>query len=83
MRDSIHKYFQVGLVSAMAYDPVLAQGGDLWPEVIRRIAVDDYFDAVEVNPLPTPEIGQQVAALAAQSHHGAAGEGSARGSRGL
>lgn len=68
MRDSIHKYFQVGLVSAMAYAPVLAQGGDLWPEVIRRIAVDDYFDAVEVNPLPTPEIGEQVAALAAQSH---------------
>ena len=52
MKDSIHKYFQVGLVSAMAYAPVLAQGGDLWPEVIRRIAVDDYFDAVEVNPSP-------------------------------
>ena len=26
MRDSIHKYFQVGLVSAMAYAPVLPRG---------------------------------------------------------
>ena len=67
MKDSIHRYFQIGLVSGMAYAPLLKEG-NRWPEIVRRMAADDYFDVVEVNPLPDGEIRAQVAALAAQGH---------------
>ena len=49
MKDSIHRYFQIGLVSGMAYAPLLKEG-NRWPEIVRRMAADDYFDVVEVNP---------------------------------
>lgn len=66
MRDPIQRYFQVGLVSAMAYAPVL--GGCSWPDVIGAIAADPCFDAVEVNPLPDQKTRRQVRALADQGH---------------
>ena len=66
MRDPIQKYFRVGLVAGMAYAPVLKELG--WPEVVRRIAADAYFDVVEVNPLPDAETRRQVAALARMGH---------------
>ena len=62
MREPIQRYFQVGLVSAMAYAPQLKEGA-AWTELVRRIAVDDYFQVVELNPLPDPETRAQVAAL--------------------
>lgn len=68
MQQPIQRYFQVGLVSAMMYAPVLKQGGDAWPKLVQAIAADDYFDAVEINPLPNDEVRAQVAAIAAQSH---------------
>ncbi len=42
MRDSIHKYFQIGTIRWMSFPnrSVVDQ--------VRRIAVDDYFDAIEV-----------------------------------
>ena len=46
MKDSIHRYFQIGLVSGMAYAP-LRKEGNRWPEIVRRMAADDYFDVVE------------------------------------
>ena len=45
MKDSIHRYFQIGLVSGMAYAPLLKEG-NRWPEIVRRMAADDYFDVV-------------------------------------
>lgn len=66
MTELIQRYFQIGLVSAMAYAPALKETP--WPEVIRSIAADPYFDAVEVNPLPDQETRQQVRALADQGH---------------
>lgn len=49
MRESIHKYFLVGLISFMAY-PSTMRGDD--PETlkaVRKIAYDDYFDAIEIS----------------------------------
>lgn len=66
MRDPIQAYFQVGLVAGMAYAPALEELG--WPEVVRRVAMDDYFQVVEVNPMPDQTVREQVAALAAQGH---------------
>lgn len=68
MRDPIQRYFQVGLVTGMAYAPLLSQG-EGWADLVRRIAVDDYFQVAEVNPLPDDgHTRAQVAALAAQGH---------------
>lgn len=66
MRDPIQKYFRVGLVSGMAYAPALGELG--WEEVVRRVAMDDYFQVVEVNPLPSQAVRERVTALAAQGH---------------
>ena len=68
MRDPIQRYFQVGLVSGMMYAPMMKEGPSAWPKLVREIAKDDYFDVVEVNPLPNDEVRQEVAALAAQGH---------------
>lgn len=68
MRDPIQRYFQVGLVAGMMYAPMMKEGPSVWPKLVRAIAKDDYFDVVEVNPLPNDEIRQEVSALVAQSH---------------
>ena len=66
MRDPIQKYFRVGLVSGMAYAPELNKLG--WAEIARRIARDDYFDVIEVNPLPDAETREAVRAIAEMGH---------------
>lgn len=48
MRESIHKYFQVGLISFMAYPSTLRGEDPNGLEVIKKVACDDYFDAIEV-----------------------------------
>lgn len=68
MKDSIHKYFQVGLVSFMAW-PANLRGED--PNVlesIRKVAVDDYFDAIELNWIKNPDVRKQAAHLLETSH---------------
>ena len=62
MKDSIHKYFQVGTITWMSY-PGAAQ-----EETIRKIAADDYFDAVEVCAFPDKESMERGRQLLAQSH---------------
>ena len=52
MKESIHKYFQVGTIQWMSYpkrDPM---------ESLLAIARDDYFDAIEL--LDVTEFGQEV-----------------------
>lgn len=68
MTDPIQKYFQVGLVSGMMYAPMLKEGASAWPKLVRAIAVDEYFDVVELNPLPNDDVRQEVSVIVAQSH---------------
>lgn len=68
MRESIHKYLKVGIVAFMAY-PSILRGED--PDVLdyyKKIAYDDYFDAVEVTWIKDDEKRQQVANLLGTSH---------------
>ena len=68
MLESIHKYFKIGLISFMAY-PQIMRGDD--PDALgylRKIAVDDYFDAIEVTWIKDAEIRKKAAELLAQSH---------------
>lgn len=44
MRESIHKYFDVGAIQWMSYPPA----GTGVIEAIKRIACDDFFDAIEI-----------------------------------
>ena len=62
MRDSIHKYFQVGTITWMSY-PGAAQA-----DVIRKIAGDEFFDAVEVCKCPDDASREACRKLLAQSH---------------
>ncbi|MDR1835154.1 MAG: sugar phosphate isomerase/epimerase, partial [Fusobacteriaceae bacterium] len=68
MKESIHKYLQVGLISFMAY-PANMKGED--PKVlegIRKTACDDYFDAIEVNWIKDKDLRAQAAKIIEVSH---------------
>ena len=62
MKDSIKKYFQVGTITWMSY-PGVPQN-----DVIRKIAKDDWFDAVEVCKYADDEAREEGKKLLAQSH---------------
>ncbi|MEA4964665.1 MAG: TIM barrel protein [Oscillospiraceae bacterium] len=62
MKESIHKFLQVGTITWMSY-PGVAQA-----DVIRKIAADDYFDAVEVCKCPDDESREACRNLLGQSH---------------
>lgn len=62
MRDSIHKYFQVGTIQWMSHPKrdVL--------ESIRTIAKDDFFDALEVCKFADDATRAQAKDILEQSH---------------
>ncbi len=62
MRESIHKYFQVGTIRWMSFP----QMGVL--ESIKRVASDDYFDAIEITKCRDEEERTAVRKLLQQSH---------------
>ena len=68
MRESIHKYYQVGLIAFMAY-PSIIKGDD--PETmtyLRKIAYDDYFDAVELSWIKDDQMRAEAAKLFDTAH---------------
>jgi len=48
LKESIHKYLKVGLISFMAYPSTLKGEDPNGLEVIKKVARDDYFDAIEI-----------------------------------
>ena len=62
MRESIHKYFQVGTIRWMSFPKM----GVL--ESIKRIAADEYFDAIELTKCKDDEEREAVKKLLEQSH---------------
>ncbi|MDO4279378.1 MAG: TIM barrel protein [Lachnoclostridium edouardi] len=62
MRESIHKYFQVGTISWMSYP-----NRDLL-EVIQKVASDDFFDAIEVPTKMDDETRAKAAKMLAEGH---------------
>lgn len=47
MNESMRKYMKVGLIHFMAYPEVMKGEGPI-EETLKKIALDDYFDAVEI-----------------------------------
>lgn len=64
MKDSIHKYFQMGTIQWMSHPP--ASYGVL--DSIRAIACDDFFDALEVGQFKSDEDRQAARRILEQSH---------------
>lgn len=62
MRESIHKYFQIGTISWMSF-PKRSN-----VEAIKRIAGDDFFDAIEIPRCADEEEREEIKALLEQSH---------------
>lgn len=62
MKESIHKYFRVGIIQWMSYpvtDPL---------ESLVEIARDDYFDAIELQGYGSPEANEKAKHILDQSH---------------
>ena len=68
MMDSIHKYFKVGLVEFMAYPADLRGENPNLLENIKKIACDDYFDAIEITWVKNPELRAQAAKILNAAH---------------
>jgi len=67
MIESIHKYAKIGLIHFMAY-PTTMKGEGPIEETIRKIAVDDYFDAIEIATIKDTEVRARVKKMLVSSH---------------
>ena len=62
MRESTHKYFQLGTIRWMSYPRLDAM------EAVKRIARDDFFDAIEITKCGSDEERQEMRRILQQSH---------------
>ena len=62
MRESIHTYFQIGTIQWMSFPNVPVQ------DAVRRIAADDFFDAIEISRMPDDKTRDQVRDMLQQAH---------------
>jgi sugar phosphate isomerase/epimerase len=67
MNESIHKFMKVGLIHFMAYPSCMNGDGPI-EETIRKIALDDYFDAVEITWIKDAATRQRVKKIIETSH---------------
>jgi len=67
MVESIHKYAKIGLIHFMAYPSTIKGEGPI-EETIRKIATDDYFDAIEITWIKNEEARIKVKKMLDSSH---------------
>lgn len=67
MFESMHKYMKVGLVHFMAYPSTMNGEGPL-VETVRKLAVDDYFNVIEITWIKNGETRAQVKKMLDSSH---------------
>ncbi|HEY5562639.1 MAG TPA: TIM barrel protein [Clostridiaceae bacterium] len=67
MNDSMFKYMKVGLIHFMAY-PTTMKGEGPIEETIKKIVVDDYFNAIEITQIKNLAVRQQVKRMLDSSH---------------
>jgi sugar phosphate isomerase/epimerase len=68
MKESICKYYKVGLIEFMAYPEGLKGEDPDILEKIRKIAYDDYFDVIELSWIKNPKLRSQAAKILDQAH---------------
>lgn len=67
MDESIHKYMKVGLIHFMAY-PECGKGEGPILETLKKIAMDDYFDAVEISWIKDDNVRKKAKKILETSH---------------
>jgi len=67
MNEPISKYMKVGLIHFMAYPSTIRGEGPIL-ETIRKIAVDDYFAAIEITTIKDKEVRAQAKKMLDISH---------------
>ncbi len=67
MQDSLFRYMKVGLVHFMAY-PTTIKGEGPIIETIKKLALDDYFNAIEITTIKNPEVRKAVKKMLETSH---------------
>ena len=77
MKESMYKYMKVGLIHFMAYPNTMKGEGPI-VETVSKIAVDDYFNAIEISWIIDPEVRAQVKKILDSSHMTVAYGGSPR-----
>lgn len=59
MKESMHKYFKIGTIHFMSYPQTMKGEGPI-ADTLKKILVDDYFDAVEITWIKSPDVRSQV-----------------------
>jgi sugar phosphate isomerase/epimerase len=67
MTESIHKYAKIGLVHFMAYPNTIKGEGPI-EETIKKIVLDDYFDAIEITWIKDKDTRAKVKKMLDSSH---------------
>ncbi len=67
MNEPISQYMKVGLIHFMAYPTVIKGEGPI-EETFKKIALDDYFEAVEVTWIKDPAVRKNVKKMLDTSH---------------
>ena len=67
MNDSLYKYMRVGLVHFMAYPATIKGEGPIL-ETIKKLALDDYFTAIEITTVKDKEERKKVKQMLETSH---------------
>ena len=67
MNESIHKYMKVGIIHFMAYPSTMKGEGPI-VETVKKIATDDYFDAIELTWIKNPDTRREVKKILEASH---------------
>lgn len=63
----MYKYMKVGIVHFMAY-PTTIKGEGPIVETIKKIVLDDYFNAIEITWINNPDVRQEVKKMLETSH---------------
>lgn len=67
MNESMYKYMKVGLIHFMAYPNTMKGEGPII-ETIQKIALDDYFNAIEISWIKDNDVRRQVKSMLETSH---------------
>lgn len=59
MEKSLEAYMRCGIVHFMAF-PELAGGSGPWEETVRHIALDPFFNAIEITHIEDPQVRERV-----------------------
>ena len=67
MNQTMRDYLRVGIIHFMAYPSTIGGEGPIL-ETLKKIVVDDYFDAVSVTWMKDPEVRRRARRLLEESH---------------